>query len=121
VDLSEPNTELWFCKGGLCRIVISGKADEQIGWTGGAVSLVQALTAKYGEPAQRDVRIPAGCLKEKTRPDCIERGEASLRVTWTWQTGQRIELFVGVPDGSQAPAVQIAYTSPRNLSSAEGL
>ena len=121
VDLTDASTELWFCKGGLCRIVISGKAEEQIGWTSAAVNLFQALSAKYGEPAQRDVRIPAGCLKEKTRPDCIERGEASLRVTWIWQTGQRIELFVGIPEDAQTPAVQISYTSPRNLSSSEGL
>jgi hypothetical protein len=121
VDLADASTELSFCRATLCRIVITGKAPEGSGWMTTAVGLLKVLVAKYGEAAERDVRIPQSCVKERGSPDCIERGDASLRVLWTWPTAQRIELFAGIPDGSQGPAIQIAYTSPSSAPRAEGL
>lgn len=120
MDLADASTELWFCKGSLCGIFVSGKATDESRWTPTAVGLFESLIAKYGQPAERDVRIPASCTKQEG-PDCIAAGQASLRVTWSWPTAQRIELFVGIADGSPAPIVRLSYTSPRSAGHAEGL
>lgn len=122
VDLADVSAELWFCKGALCGIFINGKPLDEGRWTSTAVNLYEALVAKYGQPSERHVRIPASCTKSNDAgPDCIAAGQASLRVSWSWPTTERIMLFVGIPDGSQTPAVQLSYTSPRSAPQAEGL
>lgn len=121
VDLAEPTAELWFCRGALCGIFISGRPVGGTGWTATAVGLFESLVGKYGEPAERAARIPASCMKDEEASDCISQGQGSLRVSWAWPTAERIELFVGIPDGADGPVIQLTYTSPRSAPSAEGL
>ncbi len=127
VDLAGARAELWFCRGTLCGIFISGHPPEGDTWSSTASGLYEALIGKYGQPSQRDLRIPAHCgrtdgaASAPAGPDCIESGHASLRATWTWPTARRIEVFVGIPDGAREPSVELSYTSPRVDTGAEGL
>lgn len=115
------------CRGTLCGIFISGHPPEGDTWSSTASGLYEALIGKYGQPSQRDLRIPAHCgrtdgaASAPAGPDCIESGHASLRATWTWPTARRIEVFVGIPDGAREPSVELSYTSPRVDTGAEGL
>lgn len=108
------SVSLNFCKGRTCGVTIQHKPESA--WTSAFVELKQALVAKYGTPAESKSAIPSWCRSETDFVACLQEGRLRLHITWTWPSGERINLTAGKPvRGDGDAALRVQYVKPVGL------
>ncbi|MEO8184619.1 MAG: hypothetical protein ABI895_37900 [Deltaproteobacteria bacterium] len=75
--------------------------------------------AKYGEPAESKSVIPGWCRSETEFVSCLQEGSLRLHITWTWPSGERINLTAGKPvRGDGDVALRVQYVKAAGLGAA---
>jgi hypothetical protein len=98
-----------FCKGALCGVAVEHRPKKN--WIASFGELKGQLETKYGSPDPGSVPIVTpDCRADAELIGCIESESVRLRYTWTWPTGERMNLFFGKGDTRDgAPAIRLQY------------
>jgi hypothetical protein len=97
-----------FCAARACRILIESHPERD--WSKEVVSLKAKLEAKYG-PAGAETRgIPSTCRSEAGFMQCLATRRLSLRYSWSWASGESLQMLVGKGDGAAEPGIRLVYS-----------
>jgi hypothetical protein len=103
------------CTGLICGISFSHTPETD--WLGTIAELRNGLEVKYGPARERDGELPEDCRTKTAFINCLQNKRVRLRYVWSWPSGERVTLVVGVPQqGGDAAIHLVYYKSPRALS-----
>lgn len=102
-----------FCGDTLCKVaLVVDPAELQGSLLKSYRTIDEALTKKYGKPAQHRMELPAECNEDKIR-ECLDDGAVSLQRLWTWPT-VNVQLSLNQPDGATQPRFVAIYSQARS-------
>jgi hypothetical protein len=110
------SAELTLCAASVCGIALvadpSAPGKQQMN---SFVSLADTLARKYGEPRQRESKLPGECRSDSSVDVCLREGRIALRQVWRW-TDTSVSLTLDKPELETGPRLKITYAqSPRAL------
>ena len=107
----DATSRLKLCEGKLCSVILVVPVAEggAPGWMKQYRSIQSALVKKYGIASTSESVTPEECSRDSS--PCFEDGRASVRTTWSWQTGQSISLLLGRIDA--AVSIGIVYSASK--------
>jgi hypothetical protein len=81
-------------------------------WASALAELRTKLAEKYGAPYDSAANVPPNCRTDAELVACFDKG-LRLRFTWTWKSGERLELSAGKPAKSEGDtAIRVEYEKP---------
>lgn len=111
--------DLTFCDDRACRITLAQALDK--GPAAQAIRLKTQLESKYGTPHSTSGSVPEACRSEAQFARCLEQDTLHLSYKWQWSSGEGIELDVGKPAPSTAPAIRLRYSRPKGTANLSAL
>lgn len=94
-----------FCTDKLCAVALQVDAAKQ--WMSAYAKLSDALTQKYGSPANTVGELGSNCQTEPEFESCVMSGGMSLQRIWKWDAWSH--LSIALTAGAQAPRLDLLY------------
>lgn len=96
------------CRGVVCGVTVDHRPKAR--WLSVFGDLKGQLDTKYGAPEPTAISVTSDCREDSQLLGCIESESVRMRYTWTWPSGERMNLFLGMGDGSAGtPAIRLQY------------
>lgn len=71
--------------------------------------LRNGLEAKHGRGREREGELYQECRSKTAFVACLQSRRARLRYRWTWPSGERVLLLVGIPPEGGEAAIRLDY------------
>jgi hypothetical protein len=85
----------------VCGIGVLHKPEAS--WLELIAELRNGLEAKYGPAREREGELHPDCRSKADFVTCLQTRRARLRYLWSWPSGEKILLLVGIPpEGGEA-------------------
>jgi hypothetical protein len=112
VDLGFPaEVVVRVCQGVLCSITVAHRPAR--GWLKAYRDLMGQLETKFGASEAGTNGLPPSCASDDIIATCIDNESVSLRYTWSWPTGERVNLLLAKDnDTKREAAIRIQYVKP---------
>jgi hypothetical protein len=112
IDLGFPaEIIVQFCQNVVCSSTVVHRPNR--GWVSVYRDLKKQLESKYGTAEPGPNGLPRMCASDSAIIGCINEETASLRYTWSWVTGERINLLLTKDNElGREPAIRIQYVKP---------
>jgi hypothetical protein len=107
----DASVDVGFCAGRVCSIALQHVPRSHFIRT--SIALKANIETKYGSAQDSSGKVPEHCRSEQAFTHCLESQQVALHYSWTWKSGESIEMSVGKPYGAEHTAIRLVY---RNLS-----
>jgi hypothetical protein len=99
------------CQGVVCSITVVHRPSR--GWLKAYRDLKGQLESKFGNPASGAIGLPQSCGTDDILATCIDDELVNLHYTWTWPTGERLNLLLAKDNETKrAAGIRIQYVKP---------